>query len=94
MSWIAGMRAGKLYSVSMRPLDPRWSSKDLQMALGLCATGLHLGWDENRAFQAAEGIVMKKMLQGISWPSDSRLLDDMSILINGPSGKALVLAEQ
>jgi hypothetical protein len=94
MSWIAGMRAGKLFCVSKRPLDPRWSSKDLQMALGLCATGLHLGWDEDRAFQAAEGIVMKQLLQGISWPSGCRLLDDMNILTNGPSGKALVQAEQ
>jgi hypothetical protein len=94
MSWVCGLRAGKLYSVSKRPLDPRWSSRDLQMALGLCATGLHLGWDENRAFQAAEGLVMKKMLHGISWPAESRLLDDINTLSNDPSGKALGLAEQ
>jgi hypothetical protein len=94
MSWVAGLRAGKLYSVSKRPLDPRWSSTDLQMALGLCATGLHLGWDENRAFQAAEGLVMKKMLHGISWASESRLIGDMNILANDLSGKALGLEVQ
>ena len=94
MVWVAGMRAGKVYSVSERPLDPRWSSKELQMALALCATGQHLGWDENRAFQAAEGLVMKQILNGISWPTGSKLLDDMNVLANGPVGKALNQAEQ
>jgi hypothetical protein len=86
MSWVAGLRLGKLYCVSKRPLDPRWSSKDLQIALGLCATGLHLGWDENRAFQAAEGIVIREMFQGISWPASS-LVDDMDTLVSH-AGKA------
>lgn len=79
MSWVAGMRAGKLYTVSMRPLDPRWSKGQLYKALGYCATGLHLGWDEERAFQAAEGLVMQEVCPGIVWANDA-LLSDMQEL--------------
>ena len=75
MSWVAGMRAGKLYTVSMRPLDPRWSKGQLYKALGYCATGLHLGWDEERAFQAAEGLVMQEVCPGIVWANDALLAD-------------------
>ena len=67
--WIAGLREGVLYKVAKRPLDPRWSQADLQTVLGLCATGQHLGWTEERAFQAAEALVMKKKLNVI-WQND------------------------
>jgi len=79
MSWIAGLRAGKLYTVSMRPIDPRWSDGQLQIALGFCATGLHLGWTECRAFQAAEGIVMSIICPGIVWTYEP-LVNDMYCL--------------
>lgn len=75
MSWVAGVRADKLYTVSVRPLDPRWSKGQLQKALGYCASGLHLGWDEKRAFQAAEGIVMQEVCPGIVWVNDALLSD-------------------
>ena len=77
--WIAGMRAGKLYTVEKRPLDPRWSPGQVQRLLAWCATGQHLGLDENRAFQAAEALVMKSLNHGISW-SESSLTDDMKML--------------
>jgi len=77
--WIAGLRAGKLYTVKKRPLDPRWSQGQLQRMLAWCATGQHLGWDENRAFQAAEALVMKSLNHGIVW-SESSLTDDMRTL--------------
>lgn len=67
--WIAGVREGILYKVAKRPLDPRWSQADLQTVLGLCATGQHLGWAEERAFQAAEALVYKKKLNVI-WQND------------------------
>jgi hypothetical protein len=79
MSWIAGLREGKLYTISMRPLDPRWSDGQLQIALGFCATGLHLGWTECRAFQAAEGIVMSIICPGIIWIYEP-LVNDMYCL--------------
>ena len=77
--WIAGMRAGKLYTVEKRPLDPRWSSGQVQRLLAWCATGQHLGLDENRAFQAAEALIMKSLNHGITW-SESSLTDDMALL--------------
>ena len=67
--WIAGLREGILYKVAKRPLDPRWSQADLQVVLGLCATGQHLGWTEERAFQAAEALVIKRKLNVI-WQND------------------------
>jgi hypothetical protein len=41
--------------------------------------GQHLGWGEDRAFQAAEALVMKKKNEGIVWPS-SALTESMEIL--------------
>ena len=79
MRWVAGMRSNKVYTVQKRPLDPRWSNEHLQMTLGWCIVGLHLGWDEDRAFQAAEALVMRSYNTGIIWPA-SQLIDDMAIL--------------
>jgi len=76
--WIAGIRAGVLYKVAKRPLDPRWSQTDLQNLLGLCATGQHLGWTEERAFQVAEAILMKKKLN-LVWSNDE-LNADISLI--------------
>ena len=76
--WVAGIRQGTLYTVKERPLDPKWSNRDLQDALAWCATGQHLGFDSERAFQAAEGLVMKSMY-GITWP-ESNLTVDMEKL--------------
>jgi hypothetical protein len=73
------MRAGKLYTVEKRPLDPRWSPGQVQRLLAWCATGQHLGLDENRAFQAAEALIMKSLNHGITW-SESSLTDDMALL--------------
>ena len=67
--WIAGIRRGILYKVNERPVDPRWSNGQLQNALALCATGMHLGWSETRAFQAAEAIVASSLCPGIVWGS-------------------------
>ena len=78
--WIAGLREGILYKVAKRPLDPRWSQADLQTLLGLSATGQHLGWAEERAFQAAEALVMKKKLRLI-WHNDE-LNADVTRLIH------------
>ena len=85
MSWVAGVRASKLYTVSIRPLDPRWSKGQLQRALGFCATGLHLGWVEERAFQAAEGIVMQEVCPGILWTNDALLADIDTLCVTGLS---------
>jgi len=49
------------------------------MALGWCAVAQHLGWNEGRAFQAAEAIVMETKHHGIVWPQ-SALTDDMETL--------------
>jgi hypothetical protein len=83
--WIAGLREGILYKVEERPLDPRWSQADLQTLLGLCATGQHLGWTEERAFQAAEALLYKKKLNLI-WEND-QLNADVSELTHR-AGKA------
>jgi len=69
--WVAGVRNGILYKVKKRPLDPRWSSADLQTMLGLCATGQHLGWTEERAFRAAEAVIIRKSCAGIVWANES-----------------------
>ena len=79
--WIAGLRGGTLYKVAKRPLDPRWSQADLQRLLGLCATGQHLGWTEERAFQAAEALIFRNKLYGLVWCNDE-LNADMSSLIH------------
>jgi len=80
--WVAGLRGGILYKVAKRPLDPRWSQADLQTLLGLSATAQHLGLTEERAFQAAEALVFKKKLFGVSWSNDS-LNADMALLVSG-----------
>jgi hypothetical protein len=79
--WVAGVRDGKLYTVAERPIDPRWSMRDLHTALGICANAQHLGFDPERAFRAAEGIVMKSIYHGISWP-ETDFTDDMNTLEN------------
>jgi len=80
MSWVAGLRDGVLYSVKRRPLDPRWSTSHIQKALGFCATGMHLGMTEDRAFQAAEALIMREVCPGISWPNHM-LYADMDVIL-------------
>lgn len=77
--WTTGIRNGTLYTILKRPLDPRWSNRDLQNALAWCATGQHLGLDAERAFQAAEALVMKSLHHGIVWP-ESHLTEDMELI--------------
>ena len=79
MSWVSGLRADVLYKIQKRPLDPRWSQEDLHVLLGWCASAQALGWTEQRAFQTAEALVMKKKL-GLTW-SNQALLDDMELLL-------------
>ena len=81
MSWVSGVRGTVLYTVQQRPVDPRWSNRDIQTMLGWCATGQHLGWNEERAFQAAEAIVMKSKCHGIRW-AHCGLNDDIQTLID------------
>lgn len=78
--WVTGRRLGKIYTIQPRPVDPRWSGRDLQKALAWCATAQHLGWDERRAFQVAEALVMEKKLEGITWPYEGDLVQDMETL--------------
>jgi hypothetical protein len=80
MNWVSGLRSNKLYTVAKRPLDPRWSQQDLQTMLGWCANGQELGWSEERAFQAAEAIVMRSKNHGIRWPH-TYLNDDIHTLL-------------
>ena len=86
--WVAGIRNGVLYKIEKRPLDPRWSRGQLQSALALCATGMHLGWGERRAFQAAEAIVAGIVCPGVVW-ADTELIRDTekleSICLEGTS---------
>jgi hypothetical protein len=79
MKWISGIRGSQIYTVEKRPLDPRWSNRDLQLTLGWCALGQHLGWNEDRAFQTAEALVMETKLHKIQW-SASSLTEDMETL--------------
>ena len=79
--WVTGMRKGIVYKIAKRPLDPRWSQQDVHILLGWCANGLSLGWTEDRAFQAAEAIVMRAKNYGITWPQQN-LNNDMSVLMN------------
>ena len=80
MSWVAGLRSDVLYTVQKRPLDPRWSQEDFQVLMGLCASAQALGWTEQRAFQTAEALVMKKKFNGIVWINEA-LVDDMEALM-------------
>ena len=80
MNWVTGLRSGALYTISKRPLDPRWSPHDLQVMLGHCANGQALGWQDHRAFNAAEAIVIRRKNHGIVW-SSIELNKDMATLL-------------
>jgi len=80
MNWVTGMRSGLLYTIAKRPLDPRWSQQDLHVMLGHCANGQALGWDSNRAFNAAEAIVIRRKNHGIIW-SNVELNKDIATLL-------------
>ena len=79
--WVAGMRSGTLYKVKERPLDPRWSKNDLHVMLGWCASAMAKGWSEDRAFQAAEALVMRSKNDGILW-AHNELNNDMDELLS------------
>ena len=78
--WAAGFRNGHLYSVAARPLDPRWSSTDKRRLLGVVATGLYLGWSEDRAFEAGEAYVFLQKHKGISWSKNSSIIADLNAI--------------
>ena len=78
--WAAGFRNGHLYSVAARPLDPRWSSTDKRRLLGVVATGLYLGWSEDRAFEAGEAYVFLQKHKGISWSKNSSVVEDLNAI--------------
>ena len=78
--WAAGFRNGHLYSVAARPLDPRWSSTDKRRLLGVVATGLYLGWSEDRAFEAGEAYVFLQKHKGISWSKNSSVIADLNAI--------------
>ena len=80
MKWITGLRADTLYTIAKRPLDPRWSQQDLHILLGHCANGMAMGWKEDRAFQAAEAIIMRSKNHGIHWSQDLLVKDIDSLL--------------
>lgn len=81
MKWVSGIRSGIVYSIARRPLDPRWSQKDLQIFLGHCANAQALGWQDDRAFNAAEAIVIRQKNHGIIW-SSMELNKDISNLLS------------
>jgi len=78
--WAAGFRNGRVYSVTARPLDPRWSSTDKRRMLGVVATGLCLGWSEDRAFEAGEAYVFLQKHKGISWSKNSSVITDLDAI--------------
>jgi hypothetical protein len=78
--WAAGFRNGRLYSVAARPLDPRWSSTDKRRLLAVVATGLCLGWSEDRAFEAGEAYVFLQKHKGISWSKNSNVVADLNMI--------------
>lgn len=78
--WAAGFRNGRLYSLTARPLDPRWSSTDKRRLLGIIATGLCLGWSEDRAFEAGEAYVFLQKHKGISWSKNSSVIADLNAI--------------
>jgi hypothetical protein len=80
MKWVTGIRSDILYTISMRPLDPRWSQQDLQVLLGHCANGQALGWQDDRAFNTAEAILIRQKNHGIAW-SNMELNTDIEILL-------------
>ena len=81
MKWVSGLRSDILYTIAKRPLDPRWSQQDLQILLGHCANGQALGWDESRAFNTAEALLIRTKNHGIFW-SNTELNKDIEILLN------------
>lgn len=82
MKWVAGIRKGILYTVTPRPLDPRWSAKDRQVLLACIASGLFLGWNEDRAFQVGEAYVFNLKHKGITWSKDLGFEEDFQALTN------------
>lgn len=80
MKWVSGMRSGILYTIESRPLDPRWSQKDLQVFLGNCVNGQALGWEDERAFNTAEAIIIRQKNHGIFW-SNTNLNNDIAALL-------------
>jgi hypothetical protein len=80
MNWVTGIRSGTLHTIARRPLDPRWSQQDLQIMLGHCANGQALGWNDTRAFNAAEAIVIRRKNHGIVW-SNEELNRDIAVLL-------------
>jgi hypothetical protein len=81
MRWVSGLRSDIMYTIEQRPLDPRWSQQDLQVLLGWCASAQALGWTEQRAFQTAEALVIKKKNHGIQWQNEV-LVEDMETLLS------------
>jgi hypothetical protein len=81
MKWVSGLRSDILYTIAKRPLDPRWSQQDLQILLGYCANGQALGWDESRAFNTAEALLIRTKNHGIFW-SNTELNKDIETLLN------------
>jgi len=81
MNWVTGIRSDVLYTIAQRPLDPRWSQQDLQILLGYCANGQAMGWDDTRAFNAAEAILIRRKNHGIHW-SNTELTKDVEALLN------------
>ena len=79
--WVSGMRSDILYSIARRPLDPRWSQKDLQIFLGHCANAQAMGWTNDRAFNVAEAILIRQKNHGIVW-SNMELNTDMQALLS------------
>ena len=80
--WAAGFRNGRLYSVTARPLDPRWSSTDKRRLLGVVATGLCLGLSEDRSFEAGEAYVFLQKHKGISWSKNSSVIADLNAIMS------------
>jgi hypothetical protein len=80
--WAAGFRNGRLYSVTARPLDPRWSSTDKRRLLGVVATALYLGWSEDRAFEAGEAYVFLQKHKGISWSKNSSVIANLNAIMS------------
>ena len=80
MKWVTGIRSEVLYTIAQRPLDPRWSQQDLQVLLGYCANGQAMGWHDDRAFNAAEAIVIRRKNHEIHW-SNRELNKDMEALL-------------
>jgi hypothetical protein len=81
MKWVCGLRSDILYSITKRPLDPRWSQNDLHILLGHCANAQSIGWNDTRAFNTAEAIIIKTKNYGIYW-SNENLNKDINELLS------------